>query len=149
MYVVNNGGQTVSVIRGTTNVANVSLGFRPSSLRYDPTTGYVYVPDSDGNNISVISGTQVIASIMTGVRPSYALYDPANGYIYVSNAGFGGICVGCQFEPSNVVSIIAGTSIVENITVGYGTGFLLYNPGNHSVDVITGDGMTVIGPASA
>ncbi len=75
----------------------------------------MYVPDSDGNNISVISGTQVIASIMRGGRVTRD--DPANGYIYVSNAGFGGICVGCQFEPSNVVSIIAGTSIVENITV--------------------------------
>ncbi len=47
-------------------------------------------------------------------------------------------------EPSDVVSIISGTTLVENVTVRYYPNVLLYNLTNHSVYAIAGDEMTVI-----
>ena len=152
VYVVNSLDNTVSVIRGTANIANVSLGFQPSVLVYDPDNQYVYAPNVYapnvyGNNVSVISGTEVIANLVTGIMPSRALYDPSNGDVYVSNSGTYGICAGgCPMEPSDVVSVIGGTSVLENVTSGSDPGALLYNPSDHSVFVIAREEVTVVAP---
>jgi YVTN family beta-propeller protein len=150
VYVVNSGDDTVSIIVGATNIANVSLGFIPSTLVYDPSDQYVYAPNTGGNNVSVISGTHVIATLTTGFRPTYALYNPSNGYVYVSNSGFFGVCLGgCPIEPSNVVSVISGTTVLANVTVGYYPKQLLYNPSDHFVYAMAGDGMTAIATSTA
>jgi len=48
----------------------------------------------------------VIANITVGQGPWGVAYDPSNGYIYVTNLG------------SDSVSVINGTTVIANITVG-------------------------------
>ena len=149
VYVINEGGTTVSVIRGATNIANVTLGFTPRFGVYDPSNGFVYVPDEDGHDVAIISGTGVVANVVTGPSPDAIFFNPANNYVYVSNAGFVGICVGCPFEPSNNVSVISGSRVLENVTVGWSPGGMLYKQGTGSVYVLTFGGIGLIaGPSS-
>jgi YVTN family beta-propeller protein len=149
IYVSNNGAEALSVIEGTSNLANVSLGFRPFGAVYDPSTGFVYYPNQGGYGVSVVNGTKVIGAVRTGPRPTYALFNPSNNLIYVSNSGFTGMCAGCPFEPSNVVSLVKGTSFVENVTVGYGPGSMIYDTSRNSVDVLVGNGVSEISPSNS
>ncbi len=150
VYVFNEGDTTVSVIRGASNIANVSLGFTPRFGVYDPSNGFVYVPDEDGYDVAIVSGTRVVANVVTGPSPDAIFFNPANNNVYVSNAGFVGICFGgCPFEPSNNVSIISGSRVLENVTVGWHPGGMLYEQRMGSVYVLTWSGVGLIaGPSS-
>ena len=63
VYVTDGGSASVSVINGTTNVANVTVGANPTILSYNPYDGRIYVIVQGTNSISVISGMSVAGSI--------------------------------------------------------------------------------------
>jgi YVTN family beta-propeller protein len=149
VYVVNEGDTTLSVIRDTSNIANVILGFTPRFGVYNPSNGFVYVPDEDGHGVAIISGTTVVTNVVTGPSPDAIFFNPANNYIYVSNAGFVGVCAGCPFEPSDNVSIISGSRVLENVTVSWHPGSMLSEQRTGSVFVLTWGGIGLIaGPGS-
>jgi YVTN family beta-propeller protein len=144
VYVLNSLGGSLSVISGTRNIANLSIGFDPglydgtsNSSVYDPSNGYIYVPDPSGYAVAVINGTRVIANITTGPHPSSILYNPANNLVYVANFGFP------VPQASYNVSIIRGTALIENLKVN-ATGPLFYDSGHGSVYVLGDHGVTLI-----
>ena len=72
VYVANGGGNTVSVIDGTTNTvtATIPVGTNPTGVGVDPSTHTVYVTNLGRNTVSVIDGATntVTATINVGSR---------------------------------------------------------------------------------
>ncbi len=144
MYVANTGSNTVSVIQGTTNIANVSVGPSPVEPTFDPANGDVYVPNAGGDTVSVLSGAEVDATVTVGSSPGTPAFDPANGDVYVpitggcSDSYYGAAC-------GDTVVAISGTSVVANLTVGSvpEQPGVDTNPGSpYFGDVYVPDGMT-------
>ncbi len=60
VYVANQGGTTISVINGATNVvSNVTVGTGPQSVVVNPATGQVYVPNYGSGTVSVITPANI------------------------------------------------------------------------------------------
>ena len=77
VYFVNSNN--VSVLNGSTLLANLSISNPPLSMAFDPYNHFVYVMGSAGEGVvEVISGGRQIATIPTGPSPS-GLCDPSNG----------------------------------------------------------------------
>ena len=74
----------VSIVSGTTDLANITLDSGPGPLLYDPANHYVYATGVNSGAIAIINGTEIIATIPTNL-PSSFLYDPANGFVYVAS----------------------------------------------------------------
>ncbi|GEM_PF-6669610 len=148
VYVSVYGPGTISVIEGKSNLANVSLGFPGIEPIYVPSTGFVYYPNQlDG--VSVVNGTKVIGTVHTGVSPTFALFNPSNGLVYVSNSGVAYICIGCGSEPSDIVSLVTGTSFIENVTVGQSPWQMTYDSIRNWVDVLVANGVSEIYPSNS
>ena len=136
VYVANDGSNSVSIISGTTVIANVSVGSTPECVVYDPVNHYIYVANYGSNSVSIISGTAVISTVSVGSYPVGVGFDSANNYTYVANSG------------SNSVSIISGTAVVSTVSVGsspwrvaYDSGnkyIYISNQGSNSVSIISG-----------
>lgn len=108
VYVAGGNGQGVlSVLNGTSLVANVPVGSGAGKPVWDAQNGYVYVPNQGSDNVSVINGTALIASVDVSVGPFASLYDGANGYLYVQCVADGGINV----------SVIHGTALVATLPI--------------------------------
>ncbi|MBN1219535.1 MAG: DUF11 domain-containing protein [Anaerolineae bacterium] len=92
VYVVNNLGHTVSVIRADerTIVATLSGSFnQPFHVAANPVTGKVYVPNFGTHTIAVIDGTSVINTINLAVgdpstQPYGVAVDEIRNLIYVT-----------------------------------------------------------------
>lgn len=134
VYVVNSVANTVSVLDGTTVLANVSVSNAtytvgdPTYLVYDPGNGYVYAIDrysfeTEGGAVSVLSGTSLLGVVPLGLLPSGGAYDPADGYVYVTEAG------------SAKVVALDGTSLTGTVSVGADPGAAVYSPADRSVYV--------------
>jgi YVTN family beta-propeller protein len=69
---------------GTTVLRNVTVGFGPSGLAYDPSNGNIYVADEESNNLTVINGStgRVTGSISTAPDPQLLTYDSSNRCLY-------------------------------------------------------------------
>ena len=148
VYVSIYNQDTISVIEGTSNSANIPIGLAGIEPIYDPSTGFVYYPNQvDG--VSVVNGTKVIGTVNTGIAPAFALYNPSNGLVYVSNPGVVNICSGCGAEPSSIVSLIKGTSFIENVTVGSGPWLMAFDSVRNWVDVLVANGVSEIYPSNA
>jgi YVTN family beta-propeller protein len=93
LYVTDSFSHTVSVIKGTTVITNITVGSGPEGIAYDPSNGYIYVADSNSSTVSVIKGTTVITNITVGSLPVGVAYDPSNGYIYVTNFASGTVSI--------------------------------------------------------
>ncbi len=134
VYVADYLSGQVSVLNGTTLVANINVSSNPSYLAYNPYNKYVYEA-SDTGNITVINNTKVVASInldyysyLTGIA-----YDAQNHLIYLSDQG------------NNTVDIINGTNIIKTLYV-VKPGGIAYDPKNGLVYVSNfySEGVTVI-----
>jgi YVTN family beta-propeller protein len=118
MYVSNEGSNTVSVVTGSQNAANIPVGPAPLQGAYDPYGGLFYVPDSGTNEISILSGASLDTNVRTQASPLTPAFDPLNGYMYVPNNGGCDIAGNANGTCGNTVSVISGVSVVTNITVG-------------------------------
>ena len=124
--VSNSGPGSVTVISSATDkvVQNITVGYFPTSIEYDPANQYMYVANSISGNISVINSAtdRIVQSINIGYGPTSIEYDPANQYMYVANS---------SLRSTNVVVINSSTdNIVQNITVGEEPTSIEYDPAN-------------------
>ena len=55
IYVTDSFSGTVSVIDGTTVIANITVGWNPKGVAYDPSNGYIYVTNFYSGTVSIIS----------------------------------------------------------------------------------------------
>ena len=87
VYVGNFGGDTVSVIDGTTNtvVATIQVPGGPHGVGVNPATKRVYVANFNVSYVAVIDGTTntVVATIPVGFAPRGVGVNPATNRVYV------------------------------------------------------------------
>jgi YVTN family beta-propeller protein len=108
VYVTNFGSNNVSVLNGTTAVAEVPVGFEGGNqyVAYDPSNGYVYVPNGEAGVVYVLNGTSLVATVSVGSDDPYsAVFDPADGYVYVPN------------DLSDTVSVLSGKAVAGTVTI--------------------------------
>jgi YVTN family beta-propeller protein len=123
VYVANEGSGTVTVLSGTTVVANVSVGGDDTGITYDPIDETVYVTDTSSDEVSVINGTTVVATIAVGESPVSPAFDVQDGFVYVPDSG------------SGTVSILNNTTLVATTPVGTDPVDATYDPVNGTVYV--------------
>ncbi len=123
VYVAEIQSNNVTVISGSTIVANIPVDYAPVGVTYNPQNGEIYVAVSASNEVAVISGTKIVSNITVGSSPSGLVYDGQNGDMYVTNSG------------SSSVSVISGNSVIANIGVGTAPFGLAYDSGNGYVYV--------------
>jgi YVTN family beta-propeller protein len=131
IYVVNIGGDSVSVIDGktcnasvTSGCANipptVTVGSGPDGLAVDQATDTVYVANVNDNTVSVINGatcnasvttgcSQTPATITVGVQPGVPAVDQATDTVYVPDSNNGG---------AGTVSVIDGKTCNATVRTG-------------------------------
>ncbi len=97
MYVPCEASGSVTILNGTSVVANVSVGGDPYQAVYDSLHGLVFVGHgvSSYNFTSVLNGTSLVETIRAGggEGPTYPVYDPENGLTYLPNGIDGNITV--------------------------------------------------------
>jgi YVTN family beta-propeller protein len=133
IYVVNAGGDTVSVIDGKTCNATVTsgcgnipptvtVGNGPDGLAVDQATDTVYVANVNDNTVSVIDGAtcnatvatgcgQTPATVAVGVQPGVPAVDQATDTVYVPDSDNGGL---------GTVSVIDGRTCNAALRTGCG-----------------------------
>lgn len=109
------GSGGITVINGTHDVTNISDSGGPNACTFDPATDRVYVTDNSANTVRVIAGTTLQTSVSVGASPEQAIYDPANTDMYVTDFGSG--------TSNGSLSVLHGTRVIGNITVGWGPTF--------------------------
>ncbi len=132
VYVVNEKGDTVTVLRGSssivTNLGNISgLGSSPQGIAYDSANGDLYVTNSASNNVSVISGRTdtVVGVLSTGPSPIGVMVVPADGDLYITTRSVSG---------SGAVTILDPYSSLTLNTVPVGS-----NPLGIALDPVLGE----------
>jgi YVTN family beta-propeller protein len=85
IYVVNEGKNSVSVIRRDQTVTDVSVGSHPQALAVSEATGKVYVANSEDPSISILDGAtdKVIATVPLHTRPYVIAIDQKAQIVYV------------------------------------------------------------------
>jgi DNA-binding beta-propeller fold protein YncE len=152
VYAANEISNNVTVLSGSTVVANVALSTAnvtvgdPTYEVYDPGNGYVYVVDrylfeTPGGGVSVLDGTTLLNTVTVGLLPSAGAYDAANGDVYVTESG------------ANKVAVLNGTTLVSNPAAGKDPGAVVYDPSrgyvyvaDHGASELTAfDGTSLVG----
>jgi DNA-binding beta-propeller fold protein YncE len=123
---------TISVISGTGNVANVSVGESPYGMVYDPANHEVYVADSafyaqtskgyNNAGVSVLKGTTLVKTLLRGTPVCFLVYDPSDKLVYVADEG-------AVYAIDNENSIIGTMNFTPNCVQP------VYDPSNHEVYV--------------
>jgi DNA-binding beta-propeller fold protein YncE len=112
-YVSYGNGSTggVSVISGTTSVANITLDSGSALLLYNPSNQYVYTASLSNDRVSVISGTKVLAvqpvSFTPGDPALFLCYDPADRLVYETGAA------------SGIIQVVNGTEALPEILLAH------------------------------
>jgi YVTN family beta-propeller protein len=112
LYVVNQAGNSVSVIAGSTNtvVATVSVVKSPVNEVYDPTSKEVYVSNSTQVSVISTSTNKVVTTVKLVGNIGPAGFDPANGDLYYLSS---------SYPATNLLNKIDhSTHAVTKITVG-------------------------------
>jgi YVTN family beta-propeller protein len=90
-YVVNNAGNTVSVVNLTdgTLLSTITVGISPFCAEIDTASGKVYVTNFGENTVSVIDTATdtVIANVIVGANPYGLAIDTTNSEVYVAISG--------------------------------------------------------------
>lgn len=105
VYAADEGTNEITVINGTTNTVNETIGAyhyasnggyftggeyngqQPWGLAFIPSSNYLYAANYGSGNVTVIDCTkdQVVGFVNVGLAPRGMAYDATNGYIYVAN----------------------------------------------------------------
>jgi YVTN family beta-propeller protein len=122
IYVVNQNGNSVSVIAGASNSAPsaaIAVGTLPYAVAVNPLTNMIYVANEGSNNVSVINGATdtVVATIPVGNNPYAIVANAATNRIYSINNG----SVPNGKSVQGTVTVIDGSSntVVTTIPVGF------------------------------
>jgi YVTN family beta-propeller protein len=110
--------QPVGTYRSLYQVANVSVGSRPSAILFDPYNNLVYVANSGGDNLTVVNpvSNTVIASIVVGFDPAALLLDPYSDLLYVANAGSSNVSI-VNGSTDRVSSTLATSSGPDSLMI--------------------------------
>jgi DNA-binding beta-propeller fold protein YncE len=145
----------IAVVSGTGIVGNIRTASAVTDVLADPSSGNVYFEVYGSDAISVLSGANLIANFTLkppGLIPGPLgplTYDTVNNYVYVA------------MPEANMVSVISGTKVVGNVTVGSRPEWTGYNPANgyvyvsnqasKTVSVISGETVvaTIAAPSDA
>ena len=135
----------VTVLQGTKQVTNITVGGLPQTPLYVSGNGDWYVSNANSNNVSVISEKtlKVIATVNVGTHPGTPTLDPANGDIYVPNQ-YGGTLSVISSSNNTVIATISPT------VSGASGPFLTptFDPGNGNLYVSNGYGVLVVSGSS-
>src|SRR5450755_547730 len=108
-YVVNFGGDTVSVIDEATRTvtATIPVGSEPIAVAVDPANRTAYVANAGDGTVSVIDEATrtVTATIPVGYRPVAAAVDSAARTAYVTNASDGTVSVISAARPAPLTTV--------------------------------------------
>lgn len=131
LYVPDYGEYNVTVLNTTTLTvtATIPVGFGSYTPAYDPADGDLYVPNTVNGTLSVISAATntVLATLPVGTFPfegdetmitGQPVYDPVSQEVYQPN------------PYGTNLSVISGTTLVKNISVGAGMGTPMVDPNN-------------------
>jgi YVTN family beta-propeller protein len=127
VYVSNDGGNTVSVLSGTSLIATIPVGSGPRGVAFDPENGTIYVANYLSGNVSIIQGTQVVGTVTVGGDPEGLAYDNFTNEVYVTN------------DASTEIAVLAGASEVGTISVGNDTENIAIDQGNGLVYLVGAD----------
>jgi YVTN family beta-propeller protein len=137
IYVANYGGNSVSIIDGTSNgvIATLTGSFYyPIAFTYNPTNNRIYCANNS-TTVAVIDGASnmVIRTIPVGAQANAILYNPTNNKVYTSN------------RTSNNVSVIncANDSVITHIGTGSEPNALAYNSQDNRIYVANNTGSTI------
>ncbi len=103
----------VSIIDPVTDqvTGEITVGYSPDGIVYDPVDNDLYVANSGTHNVTVISGANnlTVANIQTPSDPSVMLFDPIDNQVFVAN-----------HAPTGSVTVIDATTntAIANVTVG-------------------------------
>ncbi len=138
-YVINTGGDSISVTSGTTT-STITVGNGPTALAVSPTSQWVFVANGLGNSVTVVdtlSGSKT--TLPVGDTPSAIAVNPVTNKFYVANKG------------GNSVSVIDGATLaVTTIPVGNAPVAIAVNPANNKIYVAcyNSDVVTIIDGAT-
>ena len=157
-YVANYRSNTVSVINGTDgsyrNIANVTVGERPSSIAVNAAANIAYVANSGSDTVSVINGTdgsyRNIANVTVGSHPrSIAIDEFINDdiiydIIYVANYGSTvSVINGTDGSYRNIANVTVGSHPRSIDVAGFDNIAYVANEGSDTVSVIYGPSQKV------
>jgi YVTN family beta-propeller protein len=124
---------TVSVISGTKNVANITVGESPYGIIYNPSNHEIYVADSaiyaqtskgyQNAGVSVIKGTRLVKTLLEGTVICFLVYNPSNNLVYAADEQ-------AVFAINSTNTVVATISM-ENVNCIHP----IYDPSNHEVYV--------------
>jgi YVTN family beta-propeller protein len=104
-------------------VGNATVGISPGAIAYNPSNNYMYIVNSnDGSqgSVSIFIGKNLVGTVEVGSgfldTPGTIVYDPSNNDMYVANTF------------SDSISVISGSLLVANISLGAGPYSLAYDP---------------------
>jgi hypothetical protein len=122
VYVPDGGYDTVTVLNGSTDVANVTVTGgvtgTPYTAAYDASDGDMYVTVENAGNVVVINGTVPVANLTVPNDPYAAAYDPSNGYMYIGEEG------------ANQALVLNGTTVVGTVKLSGSPIDIAYDPAN-------------------
>ncbi len=109
IYVVNQDGNSVTVIDGATNnTATVWTGGAPDAVAVNSVTNKIYVANSSAGSVTVIDGTtNQTSSVATGAGPWAVAVNAVTNKIYVAN-----------YSANSVTVIDGATHTTLNLNVG-------------------------------
>lgn len=104
-YVANAGSGDVSVLSGTTAVANVFVGGAPYLVRVSPVDGRAYIAGAVDGQLLLLEQTAVVGSVDVGGNPAAMAFHPTTGYAYLA------------FPEEDAVAVLSGTEILARLPV--------------------------------
>jgi len=117
------------VINGTTVIANITVGFGPVGIAYDPSNGYIYVTNAGSGTVSIISATPAqaietytITFTESGLPPGTQWSVTFNGITKSSTSNsitFTGVLAGnYTWNASSIIAVGNGTRYVAQASSG-------------------------------
>ncbi len=141
IYVVNQHGNSVTVIDGVTNqTASVATGLRPQALAVNQATNKIYVANLNAATVTVIDGTNNhTATVNTGIAPTAVAVNSVTNRIYVAN-----------YQSNSVTVIDGATNRSSTIGVGQRPYALAVNSVTNTIYIADclGNDVTIIDGAS-
>lgn len=119
---------------------NLTTGYDPSGIAFDPSNGYFYVPDELGSNVTVLDGAddQVVTVIQDPTTAEFVsvAYDPHSDEVYVGDQSNGTVAVIDPAAEQIVAWVAAGSEPVSIVSDPTNDTLFVANEGSDSVTVI-------------
>ncbi|HUI84458.1 MAG TPA: YncE family protein [Candidatus Binatia bacterium] len=139
IYVVNELGNSVSVLAGATNgVTTVPTGAGPDAVAVNAASNMIYIANGDDNTVTVIDGvSNSTSTVNVGRYPVAIAVNAVTNKIYVANYASGTVTVidGATNNSSNITAGYYPCALAVNSTANT---VYVANCGNDTVTIIDG-----------